>query len=100
MSANPVNLPLQLLLAERVVEMLSDMADRRAYRLRGVPDGLDGNRAGSLSAIDVAVTSLVRCEDLRRAFPTEFAPWRLDRLSGLTPREALCLLQGFEPPRS
>ena len=46
--------------------------------------------------LDVALTSLVRREDLYRAFPTDFGALRLDALPDLTPREALCRVQGLE----
>jgi hypothetical protein len=57
----------------------------------------DSTTSGDTSHVEMALTSLVRREDLQRALPTEFGPWRLDRLSDLTPREALCRVQGLEP---
>jgi hypothetical protein len=88
MFAYVANLTLQLLLAETIIEMLGMLAKQN---LRG-DDGTPGNAGGHL---EVALTSLVRREDLYRAFPTEFGPWRLDRLPDLTPREALCRVQGL-----
>jgi hypothetical protein len=88
MFAYVANLPLQLLLAETIVEMLGTLAKQVS---RG-DDGTTGDVGGHL---EVALTSLVRREDLYRAFPTEFGPWRLDRLPDLTPREALCRVQGL-----
>jgi hypothetical protein len=92
-STSGVNLPLQLLLGATVLEMLSMWTDP------GSPDdGLgDDAYAGDLSHIDVALTSLVRREDLRKAFPLGFGAMRLDRLADLAPREALCRVQGLEP---
>lgn len=89
-STNPANLPLQLLLVERVMDVLNDFIDQRAHQ------GGEGDGVGSLRGTDAMITSLVRRQDLQRAIPTEFRPWRLDRLPGLTPREALCRLQGIE----
>lgn len=88
MFAYVANLPLQLLLTEAIVEMLGMLAKQD---LRG-DDGTLGNAGEHL---EVALTSLVRREDLYRAFPTEFGPWRLDRLPDLTPRGALCRVQGL-----
>lgn len=89
MSASLANLPLQLLLAEKVIEVLSTLVERTGY--------LDGMPGDASPGIEVALTSLVNREELKRAFPTEFGPWRLDRLPDLTPREALCRVQGLEP---
>lgn len=90
MSTNLANLPLQLLLAEGVMEMLHALTDSDAYQNK------DENHAAP-SGVSVAITSLVRREDLHTAFPAEFNAWRLDRLPDLTPREALCRVQGIEP---
>ena len=90
MSTNPANLPMQLLLAERVMDVLEDFIERRAHQ------GGESDRVAPLPGSDVVITSLVCKEDLHRAFPTEFGSWRLDRLPDLTPREALCRLQGIE----
>jgi len=49
------------------------------------------------SDAEIVITSLVRREDLHRAFPNEFGPWQLDKLPDLTAREALCRVQGLEP---
>jgi hypothetical protein len=87
MSANIGNLPLQLLLAETVMEVLEMTADGGCNSAAGGSPFVD---------LEVALTSLVRREDLYRAFPTHFGPWRLDALSDLTPREALCRVQGLE----
>lgn len=89
MSTNGVNLPLQLLLGATVLEMLAAWADPGSHG--------DGTYVGDLSYIDVALTSLVRREDMGRAFPTGFGALRLDRLADLTPREALCRVQGLDP---
>lgn len=89
MSARLVNLPLQFLLADRVMELLGMLVYRNKYQ-KDTPSG------ASLDVV-VALTSLVRREDLHRAFPTEFGPWRLDRLPDLTPREALCRVHGLAP---
>lgn len=88
MSTNRVNLPLQLLLGATVLEMLEAWADLGSHG--------DGTYVGDLSHIDVALTSLVRREDLGKAFPTGFGVLRLDWLADLTPREALCRVQGIE----
>jgi hypothetical protein len=88
MFAYVANLPLQLLLAEAIIEMLGMLAKR-------VSRGDDGTLGDAGWHLEVALTSLVRREDLYRAFPTEFGPWRLDRLPDLTPREALCRVQGL-----
>lgn len=91
MAANVVNLPLQLLMAEKVMEALAGLTERARYeeevtRVLGKP-GPD---------LEIIVTSLVRREDLYRAFSNQFGPWRLDKLPDLTPREALCRVQGLE----
>ena len=87
MSANIVNLPLQLLLAETVIEVLEMIADGGYNSAAGGSPFVD---------LEVALTSLVGREDLYRAFPSHFGPWRLDALPDLTPREALCRVQGVE----
>ncbi len=88
MCANIANLPLQLLLGEKVIEALSRLSERTVYPEEMADDlGLD---------LDIAVTSLVRREDLHTAFPNELGSWCLDRLPGMTPREALCRVQGLE----
>lgn len=91
MSTNLANLPLQMLLAERVMEVLGRLIDQRQHR-----NGAPGDGHPRVEA-ELALTSLVRREDLPAAFPTEFGPWRLDRLPDLTPREALGRVQGMEP---
>ena len=95
---NPANLPLQLLLADRLLGVLNAYID--AYeRAHEGDEGIQHEEGGSLrgAGTDVAMTSLVRSGDLHRAFPTRFGPWRLDRLADMTPREALCRQQGVEP---
>lgn len=88
MATHLANLPLQLLVAERVMEVLDKLNEQAIYA-KEITEA-------SAPEIEVAVTSLVRREDLNRAFPCEFGPWRLDRLPDLTPREALCRVQGLE----
>ncbi len=107
MSANLANLPLQLLLAETIIELLGTLVDRRKHnnQTNGISDISGISSISSISGVpreapldrEVALTSLVRREDLPTAFPTEFGPWRLDRLPDLTPREALCRVQGLGP---
>lgn len=98
MTTNQANLPLQLLVAGTVMEMLGMLADRGSYSVGTVGiTGVTGVTGGASLDVEVALTSLVRREDLYRAFPAEFGLWRLDRLSDLTPREALCQVQGLEP---
>ncbi len=89
MSASLANLPLLLLLSEKVMELLATLTTKMQY-----DKALSDN--ASLHT-EVVLTSLVRREDLQRAFPTHFGSWLLDRLPDLTPREALCLVQGLEP---
>ena len=88
MCASIANLPLQLLLGEKVMEVLDKLTEEAVYaeEIADTPE-LD---------LDIAVTSLVRREDLHRAFPNDFGSWCLDRLPGMTPREALCRVQGLE----
>jgi hypothetical protein len=93
MSTSLVNLPLQLLLAERVMVMLTMYLGQAGYQ-NGTPGGTTGDASLGVAMV---LTSLVRREDLQRAFPTEFGPWQLDRLPDLTPREALCRVQGLSP---
>jgi hypothetical protein len=89
--ANILNLPLQLLLGEKVMELLDRLTERGIYT-----DELADSPSLDL---DIAVTSLVRTEDLHRAFPPTLGSWCLDRLPGLTPREALCRVLDLEEER-
>jgi hypothetical protein len=100
------NLPLQLLLAERLMSMLIASANGSSLKNSkgsSSDSGSDRQYLGS-SVRDVntrepltdALTSIVRKEDLHRAFPTSFGPWRLDRIADMTAREALCRLQGID----
>lgn len=86
--ANIKNLPLQLLLGEKVMELLEALTERAIY----------AGEIGDSRELDleISVTSLVRREDLYRAFPCALRSWCLDRLPGMTPREALCRVQGLE----
>jgi hypothetical protein len=88
MAANVANLPLQLLLAEKVMEVLDRLAEQAIY----------AEEIAENPALDseIVITSLVRQEDLHLAFPNEFGPWQLDKLPDLTAREALCRVQGLE----
>ncbi len=88
MAANLANVPLQLLLGEKVMELLAALVTKTQDEA-----ALEGNAALDT---EVVLTSLVRREDLQRAFPTHFGSWLLDRLPDLTPREALCRVQGLE----
>lgn len=89
MATSIANLPLQLLLGENIMEMLGRLATQTMH----------GRESAGTTSLDMAitVTSLVRREDLQRALPTHFGSWRLDRVPGLTPREALCRVQGLDP---
>jgi hypothetical protein len=89
MAASLANLPLQLLLGEKVMALLGKLATERPNE-----EDLAHNASPD---VEVALTSLVRREDLQRAFPIYFGSWGLDRLPDLTPREALCRVQGLEP---
>jgi hypothetical protein len=88
MATNMANLPLQLLMAERVMDLLDKLTAQGTYAQE--PTSI------AAQAPAVVVTSLVRREDLHRAFPCEFGPWQLDKLPHMTPREALCRVQGRE----
>lgn len=92
MATSLANLPLQLLLAERVMEALGRLINQSVYK----NEIANEITADTSFDVEAALTSLVRREDLHRAFPTDFGSWRLDRLPGLTPREALCRVQGLE----
>jgi hypothetical protein len=115
---NAANLPLQLLLADRLMDLLHASAkigdrdncyigDQGNRGHRGNPDNSvrvksaesaesAAGEVGERGSLIYAITSLVRKDDLERAFPSSFGPWRLDRLAGMTPREALCRLQGID----
>jgi hypothetical protein len=98
--SSPANLPLQLLLADRLLGVLCAYIDVGEYERAPEGDARARRDPGRLlrrAETDVAITSLVRTENLLSAFPTRFGPWRLDRLADMTPREALCRLQGIEP---
>lgn len=99
MFAGMSNLPLQLLLAEGVIDVLRGLADRR-YRERIGARPADEGRVSLQQGAGIFVTSVVRKEDLHRAFSASFDSWTLDRLVGLTRREALCRAQGIEVPGS
>ena len=88
MATNLTNLPLQLLVAEKVMEVLDKLTEQAIYG-EEITDAPEPD-------LEIVVTSLVRREDLHRAFPCEFGPWRLDKLPGMTAREALCRVQGLE----
>jgi hypothetical protein len=89
MAASLANLPLQLLLGEKVMKLLAALITKTQDE-----EAPSGNAALDT---EVVLTSLVRREDLQLAFPTRFGSWLLDRLPDLTPREALCRVQGLEP---
>lgn len=101
MHTNMANLPLQLLLGETVLDILATLATFATVAERGSHSkgstSVSGTDRGAAWRKDVALTSLVRQDDLYRAFPASFGPWRLDALPDLTPREALCRVQGLEP---
>ncbi len=90
MAVNLTNLPLQLLLAEQLMELLNRVADQVAHE--------HDRAAVEFPNSEITVTSLVRREHLQRAFPTSFNTWRLDKLGNLTTREAFCRVQDLEQP--
>lgn len=114
------NLPLQLLLAERVLRFLSALGrktrqdsrssypaqGRRPAPAAGMPNqentrSRPARHAGQSSSIpdmrqSFFATSLVRTEDLARLFAASFGPWQLDIVRDLTPREALCRVLGLQ----
>ena len=92
MATNLANLPLQLLVADKVMEVLDKLTEQAIYAEELARDGGPD--------LELFVTSLVRREDLQRAFPCDFGPWRLDKLPSLTAREALCRVQGLEAATS
>lgn len=100
------NLPLQMLLGERLMHILALLSASTTAE-----DNMT-NPTGSLDEstplrdarpmypvgkpVTFAVTSLVCTENLVSAFPTNFGPWRLDRAADMTPREAFCRLLGLD----
>lgn len=89
MSTSLANLTLQMLVAEKILEICQKSSERTVYpeEITTAPNlDWEGN-----------LTSVIGAKVLAEAFPTEFTEIRIDHFATLTPREALCTACRLEP---